>query len=178
MTHINTANLPENDLEAFFISDPISYEEAMNGPHWKEWKRATIKEYNTILENDTFKVFTNHCLKPNPNEGITEIENHTPIQVPFNIKTIGSKWVYRTKWNPDSTTRYKVYLVIKGWQQIQGIDYNEIFAPISKLITLHLLLAMYSSYNWKICHLDIVMPFLNLKIDNDDIYIELPNSID
>jgi hypothetical protein len=97
MTHIDSADLPENDLEASFISDPPSYEEAMKGPHREEWKRATIEEWNAILENDTFEVFTNHRLKPNPNEGTMEIENHTPIQVPFGIKTIGSKWVYRTK---------------------------------------------------------------------------------
>jgi hypothetical protein len=107
ITHIDTADLAENNLEASFISDPMSYEEAMNGPHREEWKRATIEEWNAILENDTIEVFTNHHLKPNPNEGTTEIENHTPVQVPFGITTIGSKWVYRTKRNPDGTTRYK-----------------------------------------------------------------------
>jgi hypothetical protein len=120
----------------------------------------------------------NHRLKPNPNEGTTEIENHTPIQVPFGIKTIGSRWVYRTKRNPDGTTRYKVRLVVKGWQQIQGVDYNETFAPVSKLTTLRLLLAMCSSHNWKVRHLDVVTAFLNPKIDNDNIYMELPDGMD
>jgi hypothetical protein len=75
-------------------------------------------------------------------------------------------------------TRYKVCLVVKGWQQIQAIDYNEIFAPVSKLTTLYLLLAMCLSHNWKVCYLDIVMAFLNPKIDNDNIYIDLPNGMD
>jgi hypothetical protein len=97
ITHIDNADLLENNLEASLISDPTSYEEAMNGPNREEWKKATIKEWNAILENDTFEAFTDHCLKPKLNEGITEIENHTPIQIPFNIKPIGSKWVYRTK---------------------------------------------------------------------------------
>jgi hypothetical protein len=91
ITHIDSADLLENDLEASLISDPISYEEAMNGPNQEEWKKATIEEWNAILENDTFKVFTDHCLKPNLNEGTMEIENHTPIQIPFNIKPIGSE---------------------------------------------------------------------------------------
>jgi hypothetical protein len=107
-----------------------------------------------------------------------EIKNHTPIQVPFDIKPIGSKWVYRTKRNPDGMTRYKVCLVVKGWQQIQGINYNEMFAPVSKLTTLCLLLAMCSSNNCKVCHLDIVIAFLNPKIDNDNIYIDLPDGMD
>jgi hypothetical protein len=97
ITHIDSANLLENDLEVSLISDPMSYEEAMNGPNREEWKKATIKEWNTILENDTFEVFTDHRIKPNLNKGTMEIENHTPIQVPFDIKPIGSKWVYRTK---------------------------------------------------------------------------------
>jgi hypothetical protein len=97
ITEIDTADLLEDDLEASFISNPTSYEEAINSPHQEEWKRATIEEWNAIPENDTFEVFTNHRLKPNPNDGTIEIKNHTPIQVPFGIKTIGSKWVYRTK---------------------------------------------------------------------------------
>jgi hypothetical protein len=75
-------------------------------------------------------------------------------------------------------TRYKVRLVVKGWQQIQGVDYNETFVPISKLITLRLLLAMCLSNNWKVCHLDVVMAFLNPKIDNDNIYMDLPDGMD
>jgi hypothetical protein len=66
------------------------------------------------LENDTFEAFSDYCLKPIPNRGEMEIEKHTPIQVPFGSKAIGSRWVYRMKQNPDGTTRYKVRLVVKG----------------------------------------------------------------
>jgi hypothetical protein len=97
ITHINTANLLENNLEASLISNLISYEEAMNSPNREDWKRATIEEWNAILENDTFEVFTDHCLKPNLNKGTMEIKNHIPIQVPFDTKPISSKWVYSTK---------------------------------------------------------------------------------
>jgi hypothetical protein len=44
ITHIDSADLLENDLEASLISDPTSYEEAMNGPNREEWKKATIEE--------------------------------------------------------------------------------------------------------------------------------------
>jgi hypothetical protein len=178
MTHIDSADLPENDHEASFISDPTSYQEAMNGPHREEWKRATIEEWNAILENDTFEVFSNCRLKPNPNGRTMDAEDYTPIQVPFGTKTIGSKWVYRTKRNPDGSTRYKVRLVVKGWQQIQGVDYNETFAPVSKLTTFRLLLAMCSSHKWKIHHLDVVTAFLNPEIDHDNLYMELPDGMD
>jgi len=55
---------------------------------------------------------------------------------------IGCKWVYRRKINPDGTTRYKAHLVIKGYEQIEGIDYDETYAPVSKLVTFRLLLAL------------------------------------
>jgi hypothetical protein len=79
ITYIDSANLLENNLKASLISDTMSYEEAMNSPNREEWKKATIEEWNAILENDTFEIFTDHCLKPNLNEGTIEIENHTPI---------------------------------------------------------------------------------------------------
>jgi hypothetical protein len=44
MTHIDTADLLQNDLKASFISDLMSYEVAINGPYQEEWKRATIEE--------------------------------------------------------------------------------------------------------------------------------------
>jgi hypothetical protein len=178
MTHIDSADLPENDHEASFISDPTSYQEAMNGPHREEWKRATIEEWNAILENDTFEVFSNCCLKPNPNGRTMDAEDYTPIHFPFGTKTISSKSVYRTKRNPDGTMRYKVCLVVKGWQQIQGVDYNETFTAVSKLTTFRLLLAMYSSHKWKIHHLNVVTAFLNPEIDHDNLYIELPHGMD
>jgi hypothetical protein len=37
---------------------------------------------------------------------------------------------------------------------------------------------MYLSHNWKVYYLDVVMVFLNPKIDNDNIYMELPDSMD
>jgi hypothetical protein len=178
MSRTNTADPTENDLEASLISDPTSYEEGMNGPHSEDWTRATLEEWNAILENDTFEAFSDYRLKPIPNRGEMEIEKHTAIQVPFGSKAIGSRWVYRMKQNPDGTTRYKVRLVGKVWQQVQGIDYNETFAPVSKLTTLHLLLALCASNHWKVRHLDVVMAFLNPKIDNENIYMELPAGMD
>ena len=41
------------------------------------------------------------------------------------MKVISSKWVYKKKINPDGTTRYKVRLVIRGFEQVEGTDYGE-----------------------------------------------------
>jgi hypothetical protein len=93
--------------------DPQSYREAMSSPLQRQWKAAMQQEYASLLENHTF----------------------TPVEY-TQSKPIGCKWVYKTKTNPDSTLRYKARLVIKGYEQVQGIDFEETYAPVSKMPTL------------------------------------------
>jgi len=57
------------------------------------------------------------------------------------MKPIGFRWVYKTKWNLTGTIRYKAHLVIKGYEQIQGVDFDETYVPVGKLITLQYLLS-------------------------------------
>jgi len=53
---------------------------------------------------------------------------------------IGCKWIYKKKINPDGSTRYKARLVIKGYEQKEGIDYAETYATVSKMATFRLIL--------------------------------------
>ena len=64
------------------------------------------------------------------------LENHTLIPVAqAGSQPIGCKWVYKTKNQPDGSLRYKARLVIKGYKQIQSVDYDETYAPVGKLAT-------------------------------------------
>jgi hypothetical protein len=102
--------------------DPQSYREAMSSPLQRQWKAAMQQEYASLLENHTF----------------------TPVEYTHS-KPIGCKWVYKTKTNPDSTLRYKPRLVIKGYEQVQGIDFEETYAPVSEMPTLRYLMACAAS---------------------------------
>ena len=53
-----------------------------------------------------------------------------------------NKWVYRIKNEHDGSKRYKVRLVVKGFQQKEGIEFIEIFSPVVKMLTIRLVLGM------------------------------------
>jgi len=129
--------------------DPRTYKEAMLSPQKKKWEAAIMDEYNSIIRNETF----------------------SPAQAQFGNKPIGSRWVFKTKRNPDGSTRYKARLVIKGYEQM---DYGETYAPVGKLTTFRLLISLATRNNWKIDHLNVVTAFLNPNVDDDTLFIQLP----
>lgn len=87
-------------------------------------------------------------------------------------KEIASKWVFRTKYNVDGTVnRYKTRLVVKGYNQLPGIDYHDSFSPITKIVIVRAFMAIATSQNWKIHQLDINNAYIHGHID-EDIYME------
>lgn len=69
--------------------------------------------------------------------------------------------------------KYKAKLVVKGYVQEQGVDFDEIFAPITRLETVRLLLALFVKNNWEVHHLDVKNAFLNGEI-NEEVYVTQP----
>ena len=94
--------------------------------------------------------------------------------LPKNKKIIGVKWVFRTKLNAyGSINKYKTRLVVKGHVQIFGVDYSDIFAPVVRLDTIPLLLAITAKKGQKVFQLDVKFAFLN-GVLQEDIYVEQP----
>lgn len=84
------------------------------------------------------------------------------VEHPKGKQTIGCKWLYKPKINADGTIdKLKVGLVVKGYSQKEGIDYEETFAPIAKLDTIRMLISIATNKHWMIHRLDVKSTFLN-----------------
>ena len=136
-----------------------------------------VEKWNSILENQTFKAFEEGGILTPVGTGL-QADQVTPLTCPLEVKGTGSKWVYKKKRSPDGSTRYKSQLVIRGFQQIEGVDYGEIYAPVSRQTSFRLVVNLAASYGWTIDHLDVVTAFLNLRIDRENVYVNLPPGLE
>ena len=69
--------------------------------------------------------------------------------------------------------KYKARLVAKGYVQRQGVNYEEVFAPVARLETVRLLLALAAQEDWKVHHMDVKSAFLNGDL-TEEVYVEQP----
>ena len=67
--------------------------------------------------------------------------------------------------------KYKERLVAKGYSQVHGIDYNETFAPVEKMDSIRLALAIAALKQWEVHHMDVKCAFLN-RDKNEVIYLQ------
>ncbi|RVW48803.1 Retrovirus-related Pol polyprotein from transposon TNT 1-94 [Vitis vinifera] len=88
-------------------------------------------------------------------------------------KALHNKWAYRIKNEHDGSKRYKARLVVKGFQQKEGIDYTEIFSPVVKMSTIRLVLGMVAVENLHLEQLDVKTTFFHGDLE-EDLYMIQP----
>ncbi|WJZ81482.1 hypothetical protein VitviT2T_001322 [Vitis vinifera] len=94
------------------------------------------------------------------------------MERPKNHKVIRVKRVFKTKLNPNgSICKHKARLVVKGYAQQYGVDYQETFAPVARYDTIILLFVLVAQNSWHIHQLDVKSAFLNGFVD-EEIYVE------
>ena len=94
------------------------------------------------------------------------------VTPPPGCKPIGLKWVYKIKRNSHGDiVRYKARLVAKGYVQNFGIDYEEVFAPVARIETIRVLLALAAQEGWQVHHMDVKSAFLNGEL-KEEVYVK------
>ena len=133
----------------FSDCEPISLQEAMKE---QKWQKAMDAEIASIEKNNTWEL----------------------TDLPRGQKTIGVKWVFKTKLNEKGEIdKHKARLVAKGYKQEFGVDYKEVFAPVARLDTIRLVVSMAAQNSWPIFQLDVKSAFLHGDLQ-EQVYIEQP----
>ncbi|GJS07439.1 putative ribonuclease H-like domain-containing protein [Tanacetum coccineum] len=102
--------------------------------------------------------------------------NHKDFQhyLPYGKKAIGTKWVYRNKKDERGVVvRNKARLVAQGHRQEEGIDYDEVFAPVARIEAIRIFLAFASYMGFIVYQMDVKSAFLYGKID-EEVYVSQP----
>ena len=125
------------ELHNVSSDEPASFSEAERHP---SWRKAMEEEMASIEENHTWSL----------------------VDLPHGRRAIGLKWVYKVKRDENgAVAKNKARLLVKGYAQREGIDYDEVFVPVARLDTVRLLIALAAHEGWEIHHMDVKLAFLN-----------------
>ncbi|GKE24478.1 zinc finger, CCHC-type containing protein [Tanacetum coccineum] len=104
------------------------------------------------------------------------IGNNTWVltDLPPGCRPLGCKWIFKRKLKVDGTVKkFKARMVIQGFKQKSGIDYFDTYAPVARISTIRLLIAMTSIHSLIIHQMDMKTTFLNSELDKK-VYMNQP----
>ena len=120
--------------------DPTSLKEALASSDKTKWVNAMEKEMESLHVNEVWDL----------------------VELPKDKKTVGSKWVFKTKRSANGTVeRHKARLVAQGYSQRYGQDYDETFSPVVRFESLRTVIALAVQNGLKLCQMDVTTAFLN-----------------
>lgn len=131
----------------------LTYQEAVNCEEKEKWLRAIEEEKASLKKNNTWVLVDKNEIKDK------------------NI--LSCKWVFKVK----DEGKYKARLVIRGFEQKYGIDYQETFSPVINMTCLRILFALAVNKDYIIKKFDIKTAFLYGQL-NEEIYMEVPEGYD
>ncbi|GJW45187.1 retrovirus-related pol polyprotein from transposon TNT 1-94 [Tanacetum coccineum] len=134
-----------------FIStiEPKNINEALKD---ESWIVAMQEELNQFVANDVWEL----------------------VPLPISQSVIGTKWVFRNKLDENGiVSRNKARLVAQGYNQQEGIDYDETYALVARLESIRILLAIACANDFKLYQMDVKSAFLNDFI-NEEVYVAQP----
>jgi hypothetical protein len=133
-----------------FVSsiEPYRVEDELRDP---DWVVAKQEELDNLTRNEVWH------LVPHPNQNV-----------------VGTKWVFHKKqYEHGVVTRNKARLVANVYSQVEGLDFNETYAPVARLESIRILLAYATYHGFKLYLMDMKSAFLNGPI-KEEVYVEQP----
>ncbi|GJW49007.1 putative RNA-directed DNA polymerase [Tanacetum coccineum] len=150
--HIEYVLIKKKSLDGGEKEARECYAEAMEDKHKKEWFDAMQDEMKSLYENNTFEL----------------------TKLPKGKRALKNKWVYKLKTEEYTPRpRYKARLVVKGFSQKKGIDFDEIFSPVVKMGSIRVVLGLAASLDLEVEQMDVKTAFLHGDLDKE-IYMEQP----
>ncbi|KAL8109498.1 hypothetical protein AgCh_025557 [Apium graveolens] len=122
----------DEELYLMGIEEPMNFVQAAKDINWK---LAMKKEMQSIEENQTWKL----------------------SELPPVKKVIGLKWIFKLKKDAEGRiVKHKARLVPKGYVQERVVDFDEVFAPVTRPEMVHFILALASKNELEVHHLDVL----------------------
>ncbi|XP_021974751.1 uncharacterized mitochondrial protein AtMg00820-like [Helianthus annuus] len=132
--------------------EPKTFNEAYNDPNWVS---AMNEEMEALHRNYTWDL----------------------VDLPAGRSVVGCKWIYKIKYkSTGKIERFKARLVAKAYSIKQGVDFDETFSPVVKLVTLRCIISIAVQNDWELFQLDVNNAFLYGNL-NEDVYMCLPDGI-
>ena len=126
-----------------------------------------LKNINSALDDENWMIAIQEELNQFERSEVWEL-----VPRPSNQSVIGTRWVFRNKMDENSImVRNKARLVAQGFNQEEGINYKETFAPVARLEAIRMLLAFACFKDFILYQMDVKSSFLNGFI-NEKVYVE------
>nr|GEW18669.1 copia protein [Tanacetum cinerariifolium] len=124
-------------------------------------------------EEEAIKVTKKKNLENDIEDETLEIDKTELVSQHKNMTIIETKWVFRNKLHKNGiVSRNKARLVAQGYNQEEGIDYDETYALVSRLELIRILLAYACDLDFKLFYMDVKSAFLNGFINEEGTSIE------
>ncbi|GJY19373.1 retrovirus-related pol polyprotein from transposon TNT 1-94 [Tanacetum coccineum] len=144
-------NINNKEDESIEVDETVNIKESKNHP--LDQVVAMQEELNQFIANDVWEL----------------------VPLPISQSIIGTKWVFRKKLDENGiVSRNKARLVAQGYNQQEGIDYDETYAPVARLESIRILLAIACANDFKLYQMDVKSTFLNGFI-NEEFYVAQPS---
>ena len=142
-----------HDAEPF---EPKNLRQAKHDRYWPKWFEGMKDEHGSLVNNKTW----------------------TLVARPKDRRVLGGKWVYKLKRGPDGEIlRWKARWVVRGFEQEEGLDYNETFASVVKPMSYKAMFAIAAALDLEVHQMDVKTAFLYGDVD-EEIYVEQPTGLE